>query len=151
MSCPSAPMISAERGREHEAGGPRDGGVQLGDEGGAVASVENLEGIDDGDLAPSRDVDMARAVHGDPAAVTGGEERRVDRRAHRIQLAHERPPLPLHDRLDGIGSGREIGRACPPRDVGIAGGVEGDVPNRNSLSLAAAETGRIDAVRTPLN
>ena len=70
MSCPSSVVPPPSAVENTRPTASRDGGVQLGYEGVAVVSVENLEGIDDGNGTPSRDVDVARAVNGDPAAPT---------------------------------------------------------------------------------
>src|SRR5439155_1150103 len=90
------------------------------------------------------DVGVALAVDGDatpPVAGAAAEVGAVERRRARgIQRRHEGVALAPVGRLEGIGR-REVRRAGPAGDVGVALAVDGDATPR--VAAVAAEAGAV--------
>ncbi|HVF34061.1 MAG TPA: hypothetical protein VND91_01925, partial [Candidatus Saccharimonadia bacterium] len=100
----------------------------------------------DVDVARGVDRDLARAIRTE-AVVVVDDVGAEPPRAGRVQLEYERAELAHRRRLERGRARRQVGRVRFARDVGIAVGVDRNVPDigrRGADRGAAAEVGRVD-------
>src|SRR5262249_22994723 len=108
----------------------------LGKEDVSIALRAETRGIDDGEvgaLGRSQDVRGAGSVDGDPGALLAlrlvlvpSEERRVDQRAVRADLGHERVLMPVLLSLEGALE-REVVQPRLTGQIDVSGLIRGDV------------------------